>query len=163
MLGFLHAQVLQQLGCFALGFPAVHLGKLQLQVGGAVAVFLGHLGLRVEGFALLHVLPERLVPLKHGVHHREGIKLEVVLVQDGEPFARTQLHGALVGLQLAADSLEQSGLSGTVGTDYSVDVSGCELDVDVFVEDSFAKLNSKICYCYHNVFIPYLYSNGVQR
>ena len=40
---------------------SVHLGKLQLQVGSTVAVFLGHLFLRVEALALLHVFPKRLL------------------------------------------------------------------------------------------------------
>lgn len=57
-------QVLQQLGSLALGLPAVHLGKLQLQVGSTVAVLLRHLGLGIEGLALLHVLPEGAWPMR---------------------------------------------------------------------------------------------------
>ena len=104
---FLDAQVLQQLCGLALGFPAIHFGKGHLEFGGAVAVFLGHLVLGVEGFALLHVLPEGLVSHEHGVHHAVFVVLEVVLLEHREALARAHFHGALVGFQLAADGAQQ--------------------------------------------------------
>ena len=142
VLSLLHAKVLQQLGSLAFSLPAVHLGKLQLEVGGTVAIFLGHLGLGIQGLALLHVLPEWLVSHEHGVHDRKLVVLEVVLREHREAFARAQLHGTLVGLQLAADGFQQRRLAGSVGTDDAVDVSTRKLDVHVFVKDSFSKLDS---------------------
>ena len=87
MLVFLYTKVLKQLGSIALSLPSVHLGKLQLQVGSTVAVFLGHLFLRVEALALLHVFPKRLVTHQDGVHDAELIIFEVVLLQYREALA----------------------------------------------------------------------------
>ena len=107
MLRLLHSEVLQQLGDIAFGVPSVHLGKLLLQFGGAVAVFFGHLGLRVDALALLHVIPKWLMPHEHSVHNRELVVLEVVLIEHAEAFARSQFHASLVGFQFSADGFQQ--------------------------------------------------------
>lgn len=145
-------QVLQQLGSLALGLPAVHLGKLQLQVGSTVAVLLRHLGLGIEGLALLHVLPERGMAHEDRVEHAIGVILEMVLLQDREALARTQLHGTLVGLQVAGDGAKKGGLAGSVGANDAIDVAARELDVYVFVKYSLAKLDGKIVERYHIMF-----------
>ena len=106
VLTLLHAKVLQQLRSFALSLVAVHLGKGHLQLGSAVAVFLGHFGLVVESFALFHVVPHGLMAHQHGVHHRIFVVFEVVLLQHGHALAGKHLDGSLVGFQLAADGAE---------------------------------------------------------
>ena len=67
--------------------------------------------------------------------------LEVVLRKHRKAFARAQFNSSLVGFQLTADSLQQGGFTGTIGTDDTVDVARCELDIYIFVEYTFAKLN----------------------
>ena len=98
VLTFLHTQVLQQLCCLTLCFPAVHLGKSHLQIGCTHTVFLGHLSLGIQGFTLLHVLPQGLMTHQHGVHHRIFVIFEVVLLQHAQALARLHLYGPLVGL-----------------------------------------------------------------
>ena len=155
VLFLLHAQVLQQLGSIALSVPSVHLGEGHLQFGGQITVLLGHFRLGIEGFAVLHVLPEGLVTLHHGVHHRERIIFEVVLTQDRETLTWSQFYRSLVGFQFTADGFQERRFTRTVGTDDAVDVAIGKLDVDVFVKDAFAKLNGEIRNCYHFVLIPY--------
>ena len=145
-----HAKVLQQLRGVALSLPAVHLGELLFQFRGAVAVLLGHLWLGVEHVALLHVVPKGVVAHEYGVYHLVRVVLEVVLLQHGEALARTKFHGALVGLQVAADGAQQGRLAGAVGTDDAIDVATGELDVHVFIKHTFAKLDGKIGKCYHS-------------
>ena len=140
----LDTEVLQQLCRIALSLPSVHLGELQLEVGGTVAVRLAHLRFGVKFFTLLHVLPERLVAHEDGIHYLIPVIFEVVLLQYRQPFARPQFHGSLVGLQVAGDGPEQRRLSGTVGTDDSVDVARCKLHVDVLVENPLAELDGKV-------------------
>ena len=147
----LDTQVLKQLGCLALGFPAVHLSKRHFQFGSTHTILLAHLGLCIEGLALLHILPQWLMSHQHRVHHREFIVFEVVLLKHTHALARQHLDGTLVGLQLSADSTEQGRLTGTVGTDNSIDVSTCKLQVHVFVENLLTKLNRQIGYCNHFV------------
>ena len=149
MQSLLDAEVLEHLGGIALSLPTVHLGKLQFEVGRTVAVFLGHLGFGIDGLALLHVFPQRLMSHEHGVEHAIGIIFEVILLQDGKAFARPQFHGSLVGFQVSADGAEQGRLTGAVGPDDAVDISVGELQVYIFVKHSLSELNRKIRYCYH--------------
>ena len=152
VLTLLHTEVLQQLGGLALGLVAVHLGECHLQFRSAVAVLLGHFGLRVECLALLHILPQRLVTHQHSVHHRVFVVFEVVLRQHRKAFSSPQFHRPFVRLQFTTDGLEQRRFSGTVGTDDSVDVSCRKLDVHVLVKYPLSELNREIRNCYHIVF-----------
>ena len=52
---------------------------------------------------------------------------------------------------LAADGAEQGRFAGTVGSNDAIDISTRKLDVHVFIENSFAELNGKICQCDHNL------------
>ena len=146
---FLHTEVLQQLCGFALGLPAIHLGKSHFQLGSAVAVLLGHGILGIESLTLLHVLPKGLMSHQHGIHHREGIIFEVVLLQHAQALARAQLHRALVGFQLAADGAQQRRFTGTIGTNNAIDIVVGELQVHVLVECLLTKLDGQVCECYH--------------
>ena len=145
VLWLFHAQVLQQLGSLTLGLPSVHLGEGHLQFGGFHTVFFSHLRLGIQRLAVFHVLPQRLVALHHGIHHRELIELEVVLAQHRQAFARSQFHASLVRFQFSADGFQQSRFAGTIGTDDAIDVAVGELHVNVFVEHALAKLNGQIC------------------
>ena len=101
--------------------------------------------------------------LQDRVHHRECVILEVILVEYRQTFARSQFNGSLVGFQLAADGFQQRGLSCTIGTDDTIDITCCELDVYVFVKHSLAELNRQIRNCYHICLIPYYNIIGLQR
>ena len=103
----LHAEVLQQLGCVALSLPSVHLGKLLFELGCAVAILLGHLCLRVESLALLHVVPERLMTHENGVHHAVCVILKVVLLEHRQAFAWAHLHSSFVWLQVSTDGAQE--------------------------------------------------------
>ena len=137
----LYAEVGEHLRGIALCLPSIHLSKLLLKLCGTVAVGLRHLRLGIEGLALLHVLPQRGMAHEHRVEHAVSIVLEVVLFQHREPLTRAELHAAFVGLKVAADGTEERGLASAVGTDYSVNVAGGELDVYIFIKNSFAKLD----------------------
>jgi hypothetical protein len=145
---------LQQLCGIALGLPAVHLGEALLELGGTVAVLLGHLGLGVERVALFHVLPQGLISHEHRVHHAVRVVFEVVLFQYRQALSRAKLHSALVGLEFAGDGAQQCRLSGAVGTYHTVNISTSKLDVYIFVQHSFAKLNGKVRQCYHLKSVP---------
>ena len=161
VLSLAHAQVLQQLGGLALGLVAVHLGKGHLQLSGFHTVFFRHLWLRIKGLALLHVVPHGLVTHQHGIHHREGVVFEVVLLQHAHALTGQHLHRSFVGLQLTADGAQQRRLARTVGTDNTVNVSTCKLQVHVFIENLFPELDSQICDCNHlfSLYLIYIYIN----
>ena len=156
VLCFLHAEVLQQLGGFALCLVTVHLGKSHLKFCGSVAVLLSHFGLAIEGFALFHVIPHGLVTHQHGVHHGEFVVFEVVLFEHTQALAWLHLYGSLVGLQLTADRAEEGGFASPVSADDAIDIATCKLQVYVLVEDLLAKLYLQVCNCNHLFSIPYL-------
>ena len=104
----LYTKVLHQLCGLAFCFPAVHLGKLQLQFGSPVAVFLRHFRLCVQHLTLLHVLPQWSVSHEYGIHYAELVIFEVVLLQYGESLARTKLNRTLVWLKVAAYGTQES-------------------------------------------------------
>ena len=76
-----NSKVRQHLVGIALGIPSVHLGKLILQFCHLDTVFLIEILLHIESFALLHVLPERLVSHEHSVPDRVLVIFEVVLFE----------------------------------------------------------------------------------
>ena len=132
-----------------LGGVSAHLCKLVLEFGHLDAVFVGEVFLGVELVALLHHFPHGGVAHEHRVEHGVFVKLEVVLAQHGEAFARAHLHGALVRFEFARDGFQQRGLAGAVGTDDAVDVAAVELEVDVLVQYALAELYGQVGKGYH--------------
>ena len=147
---FLHAEVLKQLGSITLSFPTVHLSELKLQLSSEVTILFCHLWFCIEALALLHVLPQWLMAHQNGVHHAELVILEVVLLQNGKTLSWSHFYCTLVWLQIATDGTEEGRLTSTVGTDYAINITMCELEVYIFVKHSLTELNCKILYCYHS-------------
>ena len=156
MLGLLDAYARQQGCCIAFGGVASHFGKFLLQFGHMDAILVAEVWLAVERVTFLHHLPHGGVSHQYGVEHGAVVILEVVLAQYAQSFTRSQFHASLGGFQFSADGLEEGGFSGTVGTDYSVDVAVGEFHVHVFVEDAFAKLYGDVGKCYHIFFVLWL-------
>ena len=144
VLVFLDAKSGKQGAGITLGGVASHFGKLVFQFSYADAVLVAEVGLAVQGVAFLHHLPHCGVAHQHGVQNGAVVKLEVVLTQYAQTFAGTQFYGSLGGLKLSADGFEQSGLSGSVRTDDSIDVTTCKLHVHVLVQNAFAKLYGNV-------------------
>ena len=145
----LDAKAGKQASCIALSSVAAHLGKLVLQFCHSDTVLVGEVGLAVKSLTLLHHLPHGGVSHQNSIQYGFLVVLEVVLRQHGQTLAGAQFHCALCRFQLATDGLQQSRLAGAVGTDYSVDVSACELHVHVLVKDSLAELYGYIAKCNH--------------
>ncbi len=91
----LDAESAEQCGGVALGVPSLEFGKFLLELGGAYAVGVGEVGLRIEGVFLTHNVPEHGVPLEHGVHDGAVVELEVVLLKHAHALAGTLCDGAV--------------------------------------------------------------------
>jgi len=91
------------------------------------------------------------MPHQHGIEHGEVVPLEVVLTEHGEAFARAQGHAALGRFEFARNGLQEGGLSGTVRTDDTINITVGELHVHVLVQHSFAELDGEIGNCYHDL------------
>ena len=76
---FLDAEAREELGGVALGVPSVEFGKFLFKFGSAYAVFVGEVGLGVEGILFLHDVPQHGVSHEDGVEHSAVVELVVVL------------------------------------------------------------------------------------
>ncbi len=131
------AQAGEQRADLGLRLVAVEIGEGRLELGGAVAVGFGEVGLGVDRLARLEHLEQLGVALHHGVDGRALIVGELVLLQRRQAQPGGDVHVAVRGLEIAAEHLEQRRLAGAVGADQAVAMAGQELDVDV-LEEGFA-------------------------
>ena len=99
VLVFLNAQSAQQNSCIAFGIPAFQLSKFLFQLCSFDTVFIRKIFLRIKRITLFHDIPENRVSHQHGVKHRMGIKLKVVLTQHGQTLARSQGYASLGRIQ----------------------------------------------------------------
>ncbi len=142
----------------ALGVPAVHLGKLALQLRRADAVLVGKVRLAVERFLLLHHLVEALVAHDDGAEHVKLVIKKMVLLEHGDALAGGDDYLAAVGLQLAREDFQKLALARAVGADDAIAVALVKLDIYVFIQNALAELQRHIA-CLNHVFsIPAFFS-----
>ena len=135
----------------ALGVPAVHLGKIRLEHGGALAVRVGEVGLGIERVLLLHHLVQMGVALHDGIEDELVVIFVLILLEEGETLARIHGHGAVRRLQLAGENFEEGGLAGAVGTDDAVALARQEFDVDIFKQGLLADPVGYVVCCDHGM------------
>ena len=140
MLVFLDTQTTQQGGSIAFGIPAVQLGKFLFQFGNLQSILVCEILFGIQHFTLLHDIPQHRVSHHHRVHHRKSIPLKVVLAQNGKTLSRSQHDGARRRVQLPGNRFQESRFSGAVGTDDTITVTTCKLQVYVIEQHSFTKL-----------------------
>ena len=157
VLVFLNAQAAQQGGRITLGIPTVQLGKLLLQFGHLHAVLVRKIFFGIEGFTLLHDVPQHRVAHHHRIHHRISIPLEVVLAKYRQAFARSQSYRPRCRLQLSGNRLEKSRLACTVGTDDTITIAAGKLQVDVVEQHPLTKLYRNIRNCNHELSLSCYY------
>ena len=122
-----------------LRLPAAELRELGLQLAGLDAVFIGKVFFGVKGVLFLHDLEETGITLDHGIEDDLIIIFVLVLFQEGQSLSLGNGNSAVGGIQLSAEDLKESGLSGAVGTDDAVAVSFGEFDVDIFKQGFLAE------------------------
>ncbi len=134
-------QPAEQFGRIALGIPPLHLSELLLQLRRPQPVFVRKVLLGVDGVLGLHNLPQRLVPHQHGIQHGVFVEFEVVLFQHREPFAGPERDTAARRIDFAGEHAQKGRFPCAVGPDHTVTVTGRKLQIDVFEQDAFAKLD----------------------
>ena len=149
------ADAVEELGGLGFGIPAVHLGKLALQLRRALAVGVAEVGLGVERVLFLHDVVEAAVAHDDGVHHGEGVVLEVVLLQHAHAVLLAHGHAARGGRKLAGDDAQQRGFARAVGADDAVAVVGLEDEVYVLVEQIAGKLEGDVGEGQHLAFVSF--------
>ncbi len=87
-----HPQAVKQVGCVGLGLPAVHLGEFRFQVRGPDAVGIAEVFLHIDGILLLHHVVQMLVAHNNRVQYLVFIVFKMVLLQKGQPLARSDHH-----------------------------------------------------------------------
>ena len=137
-------QALNQAPGVGLRLPAVHIGKLRLQLRGPDAILVGEVLLLVEGILLLHDLIQSGVALDNGIQHGELVELEVVLLQHGHPLilGDDDLTGG--GLQIAGEDAKEGGLPRSVGADDTVAVAGDKFQVHVLEQRLSAEVQTDV-------------------
>ena len=125
------AEALHQLRGLGFGLPAVQLGELGLELGGAVAVLLAEVGLGVQRLLLLGDLEKARVALHDRVEDCLALIGEVVLLEHRHTVLRVERDVALRGLEVAGEDAKERGLARAVRADDAVAVARQELQVDV--------------------------------
>ena len=85
----------------------------------------------------------------YGIHHRIGIPLKVVLAQNRQTFARSQHDRACRRVQISRNGPQESRLSRTVSTNYTITITTCKLQVYIIKQHSFTKLYRYVRDCNH--------------
>ena len=150
---FLNAQPTEQCRRVALGVPALHLGKLLLQLRGANAVGVGKVLLGVERILFAHHSPELRVAHEDGVEHRVIVEGKVILRQDRESLAWAHADRATRRVEVATDGAQEGGFTGTVGTDDAITVAGQKLEIDVLKEDPLSESDVQTTNYNHDFFV----------
>ena len=141
---FGNAESFQEHCCVGVGFVAADFAEAGLDFHGLHALFFRHFGERIEFVAFLAQLVEL------GEAHHDGFENgvlfvgEVVLLQDGDAFARVLGDFTGVGFEFARKDFQEGGLSGAVRTDDSVAVAALEGEVHLFEEDAATVLKTDI-------------------
>ena len=143
------AQSLKQAAGVGLCLPAVHLGKLRLQLAGAHAVLVGKVLLFIQGVLFLHDVVQALVAHNDGIQHAEFIILEVVLLEHRHPLVGRDDHLAGGRLQIAGEDAQEGGLACAVRADDAIAVAGDELQVHVLKQRLPAEVQRDIVDCNH--------------
>ncbi len=143
------AQTLEQTAGVGLRFPAAQLGKLCLQIGGPQTIFIGKVGLFVDGVLFLHYIIQVLVAHDNGVKNGKFIVGILVLLQNGHPFGGVYIHAAGGGIQFTGKDPQEGGFARAVGTDDAVAVAGQELQVYMLEQPLAAELHTQIADCDH--------------
>ena len=88
---------------------------------------------------------------KDGLNHRAFVKLEVVLAEHRQTFARPERNRAVGRRELTRQYAHKGGLARTVGTDYTVAIALGEGKVHVLEKRFLAELYGKIVDLYHSL------------
>ena len=140
----IQTQTLQQLCRVGVGVPAVQLGELALQLGGAVAVLLGERVLGVQRILLLHDLIQARIALNDGIEYRELVERKVILTQNRHTQTGLHLDRAGGRLEIAGEHTQEGGLAGAVRADDTVAVAGCEFEIDIREQVLTVKVNAEM-------------------
>ena len=132
VIGLGNAQTGEQRGGVGLGGVAVLLGDDALEVGEAVPVVVGEIGLVEQRLLLVERGPEPLVALEHHVEDPDVLVGELVLLEDRGLLGPADHAG--VRIQLTGQDLHEGRLAGAVGPGEAVALVLAERDVDVLEE-----------------------------
>ena len=138
----LYAEAAEQSRSITLGVPAFKLCKLLLKLRGTDTILITEVLFGIKSILLLHDVPKHSVTTQHSFHNRAVVKLEVVLLQYAHTLSGALCDCAVGGRKLVTQYSHKSGLTGAVGTDDSIAITGCEFQINVLKEDTFAKLDS---------------------
>ena len=146
---FGNAKSLEEYGCTRVGFVTADFAKASLDFHRLQALFFGHFRERIKFVALLAQL------IKFRETHHDGFEDcvvfvgEVVLLQNGDTFARVLRDFTRVRFEFARKNLEECGFAGTVCADDTVAVASLEGKVYFLEEDAATILETDIGYIKH--------------
>ena len=130
-----------------------HFGKFGFQVCSPQAVFVGEIGLFIDGVLFLHHIIQMLVAHDDGVQDGVFVVGVLVLLQNGDPLVGIDGDRAAGGIQLAGEDPQEGGLACAIGADDAVAVAGQELQVNMLEQPLAAKLHTEIADSNHFVLL----------
>lgn len=148
---FLDSESAKERGRITLCVPSLKLSEFLLKLGGPYAVCIAEIRLGIERVLLFHDIPEDSVSLQDSVHHREVIKLEVILLKDAHTLSGTLGNGAVGRGELSGENPHEGRLTSAIGSDDAIAVAGSEFHVDILEEDALAKLYAEVVDSNHAV------------
>ena len=128
----LNAQTVEQGLRVGFRFPAVHFGKFRLQLAGPDTVFIGKVLFGVKSVLFLHDLEQTAVALDDRIQYGLAVVFVVVLLQERQSLPGRHGHGAVGGIQLAGQDLEEGGFARAVCADNAVAVAFREFNGNIF-------------------------------
>ena len=146
---FGNAKSLEEHCCVGVGFVTADFAKASLDFHGLHALFFGHFRERVKFVTLLAKFVEFRETHHHGFENGIVFVGKVVLLQNGDTFARVLRDFTRVRFEFARKNFEECGFAGTVCADDTVAVASLKGKVHFFEEDAATILETDIGYIKH--------------
>ena len=141
---FGNAETLEEHCCVGIGFVTADFAKARFDFHRLHALFFGHFRQSVKFVALLAKFVEFRETHHHGFENRVVFVGEVVLLKDGDTFARVLRDFTRVRFEFARKNLEECGFAGTVCADNTVAVASLEGKIHFLEENAATILKTDI-------------------
>ena len=151
------AQTIQQ--HFRVGFcrPAVQFCKFAFQLCSLDTVFIGKVFFHVECIFFFSDIVQSFVTIQYTFYYFEFIKQEVVLFQNCHSFPGRNEYRTFVGFHFPRQNFQKCGLTCAVGTDQTITVALCKVDIYV-VEKHSATILEADTLCSDHIFLSFFIS-----
>ena len=134
----------EQFACPCFRRIAVVFGKSGFELGRLHVIFIGRIGIGINGIAFRHGFPHLLVPHHDDIENAHILIRELILIQFAKTFILVESDSPGSSFPVTTQNFDERRLAGTVSPDQAVTVSFTEFDGNIFEQGLGAELYGNI-------------------